>query len=152
MNIAIASDHMGVDLKRELQQWLEDMGHVVHNCGTDSTERCHYPVFAERAAMLVSQGDCQRAVLICGTGIGMSIAASKIQGVRAVVGHDMYSAQMARRHNDTNVLCLGARTIGVDSALAVLKTWLETDYDAGRHDIRLGMIAKLEDRISVQDV
>ncbi|PSR20228.1 MAG: ribose 5-phosphate isomerase B [Sulfobacillus acidophilus] len=150
MNIAIASDHMGLELKNYLQDTLTQLGHSIVNCGTDSIDRCHYPVFAERAAKLVTSGACDRAVLICGTGIGMSIAAAKVPGIRAVVGYDVYSAQMARKHNDTNVLCLGARTMGIDSAVAVLKTWLTTPYEGGRHDIRLRMITDLESGKSVQ--
>lgn len=144
MKIAVASDHMGLGMKRALAAKLSEWGHQISDLGTDTEDRCHYPVFAVRACRTVQTGDSERAVLVCGTGIGMCITAGKLAAIRAVVGHDVYATQMSRRHNDTNVLCLGARTTGIDAALALLQTWLETPYEGGRHDQRLHLITRIE--------
>lgn len=144
MKIAMGSDHMGLDMKLQLADVLRAWGHEVVDFGTYSHDRCHYPVYAARVAEAVRKGEADRGVLACATGVGMSISAAKVPGIRPVLGMDVYPVTMSRRHNDTNVLCVGGRVIGIDAAVAMLEAWLNTPYDGGRHDTRLAMIAKIE--------
>lgn len=142
--IALASDHVGVTLKKEIISMLDDMGIEYRDFGTYTEERTDYPVYAAKAAKAVVKGDCERAILICGTGVGISIAANKIHGIRAVVCSDCYSAQLSRLHNDTNVLAMGARVVGTDLAKMIAKIWLTTPYEGDRHQKRINMIKELE--------
>lgn len=144
MKIALASDHAGYSLKEylkaKLQEWSIDV--VDYGCfGHDSVD---YVDFAQKAAAAVAGGDCDRGILICGTGIGMSIAANKIAGIRAALCHDYFSAEATRAHNDSNVLCLGARVLGIGLAEAITKVWLATDFQGGRHQRRVDKIQALE--------
>lgn len=147
VDVMIASDHAGVDLKAELTAWLREHGWTFVDLGPADTTSVDYPSFAELLAKRVARHDANLGVLICGTGIGMSIAANKIPGIRAALVSDPVSASATRRHNDANVLCLGARIIGRDLALSCLETFLETDFDPGsdnRHRRRVAMITDLE--------
>ena len=144
--IALASDHGGYALKEIVKEHLEATGQEFRDFGTWSEESCDYPVFAEAASRAVVSGACSIGILICGTGIGMSIAANKIRGVRAAVCGDGFSADMARRHNDANILCLGARVTGPGLALSIVDTFLKTTFEGGRHARRIGMIGELEKR------
>lgn len=144
-NIFIGADSAGYSLKEELKKTLIEKGYNVTDCGTDSDASCHYPVFASAVAENVQKApDKVFGILVCGTGIGMSMCANKFNGVRAAVCGDTYSAKMTRRHNDANVLCLGARVIGSCLALDILDAFLENDYEGGRHAIRVGMMEEIE--------
>lgn len=145
MKIAIASDHGGFALKNILKQHLQEAGYEVSDCGTDSEESCDYPDFAEKACRQVQSGGVSLAVLICGTGIGMSIAANKMKGIRAALCHDEFSARFARAHNDANVLALGARVVGPGLAGSILDVFLTGQFEGGRHERRLRKIASIEE-------
>lgn len=142
--IVIGADHGGYELKEELKPLLEEMGFKVIDVGTLSKDSVHYPSFAARAARLISEGKAERGILICGTGIGMSIVANRFPGVRAALCHDLYTAIMSRRHNDANCLALGGRVLGKELAKEIVRVWLQTPFDGGRHKERLFMIEELE--------
>jgi len=144
MRIAIGSDHAGFDLKEELIPFLKAAGHAVEDMGTSGRESCDYPDFARAVAEAVAQGRHERGILICGTGIGMSIAANKVAGVRAALCAEPFSARLAREHNDANVLCLGARVIGPGLAQAIVAAFLEGQFEGGRHQRRVDKIRGLE--------
>lgn len=144
MRVAVGADHAGYRLKQAIVPVLEELGHKVVDCGTDNVESVDYPVHAAQAARLVSDGSADRAVLVCGTGAGVSIVANKFDGVRAVNAGDAESAEMSRRHNDANVLCLGGRRLSVEQALAILDTWFATEFDGGRHERRVRQIEEIE--------
>jgi len=145
MNIAIGSDHRGTEVKQKLIELLGGLGHHVLDEGTKGAESVDYPDIAQRVAQLVSRGEAQRGILICGTGIGMAIAANKIPGVRAAPCHDDLTAEMSRRHNDLNVLCLSADMLGERLIDRMVEIWLSTDFEGGRHARRVQKIAELED-------
>jgi len=145
VRVAIGSDHAGYDLKEVVGPILREAGHDVVDVGTDSGEESvDYPVYASRAAHLVADGEADRAVIVCGSGVGVSIAANKIDGIRAVNGHDAEEAEMSRRHNDANVLTLAGRRLSGDQAKQIVDTFLSTDFEAGRHERRVAEIAELE--------
>jgi ribose 5-phosphate isomerase B len=144
MRIAVGSDHAGYELKRELAPTLEAGGHEVVDVGTDSEESSDYPIYAAAAARLVAEGYADRAVLVCGSGVGVSIVANKVDGVRAVNAHDPDEAEMSRRHNDANVLALGGRRLERDEAEPIVERFLATDFEGGRHARRVGQIDALE--------
>ena len=137
MKIAIGADHAGVQLKQRLRTLLEGAGHEVTDCGTQGEESVDYPDYAQAVAHRVGAGRAERGVLVCGTGIGMCIAANKVPGVRAAKCNDPYEARMSRAHNDANILCLGARVIDPSVADEVVKVFLETPFEAGRHARRV---------------
>jgi len=144
MRIALASDHAGFALKRSLAERLANDGHEIEDCGCFDEQSCDYPDFAAKAARRVGEGAAERGILVCGTGIGMSMAANKVPGVRAAVVHDAFTARMAREHNDSNVLCLGARVLEADRALDLAQLWLTTAFEGGRHARRVGKIDALD--------
>ncbi len=146
--IYIGADSAGFALKEELKAHLEGLGYSVTDCGTDSDVSCHYPIFASRVCEAVQRdGDAAFGVLICGTGIGMSICANKHNGIRAALCSDTYSARMTRVHNNANVICLGARVIGSCLATEILDSFLAAEFEAGgRHEARVNMIKDIEDR------
>jgi ribose 5-phosphate isomerase B len=144
MRIAAGFDHAGYPLKRTIVTALEEAGHEVVDCGTDSDESVDYPVHAAEAAGLVSDGRADLAVLACGSGTGVSIVANKVQGVRAVNAHDPEEAEMARRHNDANVLALAGRTLSADQARAIIQAFLSAEFEGGRHQRRVDQIARIE--------
>jgi ribose 5-phosphate isomerase B len=148
MKIAIGSDHVGWELKEHLKGWLAQAGHEAVDLGTDGKARVDYPDCAEWVGRAVVAGECEQGILICGTGIGISIAANKIRGIRAALCHDAYTAGMARRHNDANILCLGAMVVGRGVAEDALCAWLNATYEGGRHQIRVDKIARLETKLS----
>ncbi len=135
--ILVASDHAGYALKREIVAHLEGAGREVRDLGTHGTASVDYPDFAHELAARLAAGEAERGILICGTGIGMSIAANRHPGVRAALCHDAYTAEMARRHNDANVLCLGGRVVGVGVALQIVDVFLEAEFEGGRHGRRV---------------
>jgi len=144
MKIALGSDHAGFQAKEALKVALATAGHVVEDLGTKSTESVDYSDFGLRVARAVSEGAAERGIAICGTGIGMCIAANKVRGIRAAVAHDAFTAEMSRRHNDANVLCLGARLLAEDRIRELSRLWLETPFEGGRHERRIGRISDYE--------
>ena len=144
--IAIASDHGGFALKQELMAHLRERGLEYRDFGCFSADSCDYPDFGEPAARAVAAGDCDRGVLICGTGIGMSITANKVKGIRCALCGDCYSAELTRRHNNANILALGARVLGSGLAEKILDTFLDTPFEGGRHARRVAKIHEVEGR------
>ena len=144
MKVALGSDHAGFAMKGALKAILESWGHEVDDLGAYSEESVDYPDFAAKVGRGVAAGDYEAGILICGTGLGMTIAANKIKGVRAVVAHDTFSARMSRAHNNANVLALGARVIGEGLAEEIVKVWLSTEFEGGRHQRRVDKLTRLE--------
>lgn len=144
MKIAIACDHSALELKDVVKHLLAERGIEYEDYGTYTTDSCHYPVFGARAAKAVADGKCDLGIVICGTGIGMSMAANKIKGIRCALCSDTYSARMTRIHNNSNVLALGARVIGVELAKEIVNAWLDATFEGGRHQVRIDMITALE--------
>lgn len=143
--IALGCDHGGYALMQEIKRYLDENNLRYKDYGTFSEESCDYPVYGEKAARAVASGECDRGILICGTGIGISISANKIQGIRCALCGDCFSAEMTRRHNDANMLALGARVTGPGLALKITETFLNTSFDGGRHQRRVELIKALED-------
>jgi len=148
MKIAVGCDHAGVSLKKEIIPLLEEMGIEWEDYGTKDEASCDYPDFGEKVAEAVSIGRVDRGILICGTGIGMSIVANKFPGVRAALCSEEYSAKMSRLHNDANVLVLPGRVIEGETARKIVKVWFETDFEGGRHQRRLDKIKAIEERLN----
>ena len=144
MRIAVGSDHAGFTLKERVRPILEQAGHEVVDVGTDSEESTDYPRYASEAARMVAEGDADRAVLCCGSGVGVSIVANKVDGVRAVNAHDPDEAEMSRRHNDANVLALAGKRLEGDEAREIVERFLDTDFEGGRHERRVDQIAAVE--------
>lgn len=144
--LAIGSDHGGFALKEELKKHFDEMGVAYRDFGTDSETSCDYPLFAEKVCRAIQSGECERGILVCGTGIGMSISANKCRGIRAALCGDCFSAEYARRHNDSNILCLGARVTGPGLALKIADTYLAAEFEGGRHARRVAMMAELEEK------
>ena len=150
MRIAIACDHSALDLKAEIKNLLACRGLECEDFGTHTTDSCHYPIYGARAARAVADGKCDLGIVICGTGIGMSMAANKIKGVRCALCSDTYSAKMTRVHNNSNVLALGARVIGVELAKDIVNAWLDASFEGGRHQVRIDMITALENGETIE--
>lgn len=144
MKIAIGCDHIGYDMKLHVIRYLTLAGHEVTDCGTNSVQRCDYPVYGQRVALQVAQGKAEVGVLICGTGVGISLAANKVHGVRAVVCSEPYSAMMARTHNNANVLSFGVRVVGQAMAEQILDAFLSASFEGGRHQARVDMLGRIE--------
>lgn len=143
--IAIGCDHAGVEMKRAIIDALNEKGYEFEDLGTDGAP-CDYPVIAEAVCGCVTSGRCEKGILICGTGIGMSMAANKIKGIRAALCSDSFSARFTRLHNDANVMCLGARVLGTGLACDLAEIFLSTGFDGGRHQRRIDLIAALEEK------
>ncbi len=142
--IAIASDHGGYALKQALKEHLEQSGLTCQDFGTDSADSCDYPLFAAAAARAVASGACERGIVICTTGIGVSIVANKVPGIRCALCSDSLTARMTRQHNDSNMLALGAGIIGKNLAFEIADVWLSTEFEGGRHQRRVDQIAAVE--------
>jgi ribose 5-phosphate isomerase B len=142
--IALASDHAGITLRKEIITLLEQLGRPYRDLGTNSEESTDYPVWGYKAARLVVSGECEQAIVICGTGVGISLAANKVKGIRCVVCSDCYTAKLSRLHNNTNMLALGGRVVGADLAKMIVQTWLETPFEGGRHQRRVDMVSSIE--------
>lgn len=140
MKIAIGNDHAAVEMKQEVVDHLVEQGHEVINFGTDSHESCDYPVYGKLVAHAVADGEADLGILICGTGIGISLAANKVHGVRAACCSENYSARLTRMHNDANILAFGARVVGPGTALDLVDTFINTPFEGGRHARRVAMI------------
>ena len=150
MKIAIGNDHGGVELKQHLVQYLEEKGYEVVNFGSDVTDSTDYPIYAERVSKAVVSGECEKGILICGTGIGISISANKIHGVRCALCSEPVSAALARQHNDANIVAMGARTVGPVMAEGIVDVFLNTEFQGGRHQRRVDKIMMLDRGESVQ--
>jgi len=148
MKIAIGSDHAGFGLKEDLLEHLKGLNHDIVDCGTDTTASVDYPDFGEKVSKMVSSGEVERGILICGTGLGMSMVANKFPNVRAALCNDLFSAKMSRLHNDANVLVLGGRIIGKDLAAEIVRTWMSTAFEGDRHMRRLNKIKKIEETLN----
>ena len=144
MKIAIANDHTGYELKNTLKEFIESKGHTVIDYGTNTTESTDYPIYGKKGADAVINGEADRAVLICGTGFGISLIANKTPGIRCVVCSEPYTALLARRHNDANALALGSRVVGAELAKMIVNAWLDGEFEGGRHIRRLDMIKGIE--------
>ncbi len=144
MKIAIGSDHAGYYMKEHLKKFLKDSGYEVDDCGTFSTTSVDYPDYAKEVCTKIQNGTVNKGVLICGTGIGMSITANKFKGIRAALSLNPFMAELSRKHNNSNVLVLAGRLMGYELADATLDAWLKTDFEGGRHQNRLDKIAELE--------
>lgn len=144
MKIALGADHGGFELKETIQDWLQARGYKTEDFGTYNTQSCDYSDYAASVSKAVMTGNAQLGILVCGTGIGMSIAANKIQGIRAALCHECFSAKMSRAHNNANVLCLGQRVTGTGLALEIVETWLKSEFEGGRHQRRVDKITALE--------
>ena len=149
MKIMIGNDHGGYKLKLAVVQFLHSRGIQVINIGTDSEEIVRYPYYAAKVARAVGTGEVDRGILICSTGIGMSIAANRFRGVRASLCTSTYMGKMTRAHNNSNLLCLGGRITGEFEALDILEAWIDTPYEGGRHDISLGLIKEIEEIVTL---
>lgn len=147
MKVYIANDHGGVVLKNKILEHFVPMGYEFVNLGTDTTDIVRYPYYAEQVAKHVENETDARGILICSTGIGMSMAANKFKGIRAALCTDPYMAKMTRKHNNSNVLCLGGQVTGILEALDMVETWLTTEFEGGRHCISLGLIDEIENAL-----
>ncbi|MBO5338178.1 MAG: ribose 5-phosphate isomerase B [Clostridia bacterium] len=146
--IAIACDHAALELKGEIMKYLEANGVEYVDYGTYTPDSCNYPDYAEKVCKAVYEGNEDMGILVCGTGIGMSIAANKCKGIRAALCSDTFSAKYTRLHNDANVLCMGARVLGAGLALEIVDMFINTEFEGGRHQLRVDMITALEDKLA----
>ena len=142
--IVLASDHAGFPLKEEIKKHLEERNIEYKDCGAFSTDSCDYVVNAQKACDLITNGECDKGILCCGTGIGISMAANKVKGIRAACCSDYFSAKYTRMHNDANVLCMGARVVGAGLALELVDVFLDTEFEGGRHQRRIDQISDIE--------
>ena len=145
MKIAIGNDHSAIDLKKEIIKFVEDLGHEVINFGADSTESCDYPVYGEKVGRAVAAGEAHCGILICGTGVGISLAANKIKGIRCGVCSDTTTAHLIKEHNKANVIAFGARIVGPEKAKDIVEAYLEAEFMGGRHQTRVDMISEIEE-------
>ena len=144
MRIALGSDHGGFALKEKIKAHLEEQGYEIEDVGCYGTESCDYPRFGREAAESVASGDCERGIVVCTTGIGISMTANKVKGIRCALCHDSWSAEMTRRHNDANMLALGGGVVGYNMAERIVDVFLTTDFEGGRHARRVGLIMDIE--------
>jgi len=147
MKIVIANDHAAVELKKTIGAYIEELGHEVIDIGTNSNESCHYPEYGEKAAEMVAGGEADLGVLICGTGVGISLAANKVKGIRCGVCSDTATARLIRQHNDANMIAFGARIVGDELAKDIVKSFLEAEFmTGGRHKLRVDMLKEMEEK------
>ncbi len=144
MKIAIGSDHGGYFLKEVIKEYLAEKGYEVEDFGCFSQESVDYPDYAKKVAEAVSKGECDAGVLMCGTGIGISIAANKVKGIRAALCHDGLTARLAKQHNNANIICMGGRTTGIETAKDIVDNWLNSEFEGGRHLRRINKIKDME--------
>lgn len=147
VKIGIGNDHVAVEYKHVISDYIkEKYGYEVINYGTDSTNRFHYPISGEAVANAVVNGDVDKGIVICGTGVGISLAANKVNGIRCVTCSEPYSAKLSREHNNTNMLAFGARVVGIELAKMIVDAWLSGEFEGGRHQIRIDMLSEIEER------
>ena len=144
MKIAIGSDHGGFELKEEIKTHLQNKGFEIKDFGTNTKDSCDYPEYALEVSEAIAKGDYERGILICGTGIGISISANKVPGIRCALVGDCFSAKATRQHNDSNVLALGGRVLGPGLALEIVDIWVSTEFEGGRHQARIDKISEIE--------
>ena len=144
MKIAIGNDHTALEMKEAVKVYLEEKGYEVLDLGTNSTDSCDYPVYGEKVGRAVVDGEADLGIAICGTGVGISLAANKVKGVRACVCSEPYTAKLSRMHNDSNVLAFGARVVGVELAKMIVDEWLNASFEGGRHQRRVDMLMDIE--------
>lgn len=144
MKIAIGSDHVGLEIKKSIIEYLEELGHEVKDFGAYTDERTNYPIYGKKVADAIVSKEYECGVLICGTGIGISLAANKVKGIRAAVCSEPYSAKLSKQHNNSNIIAFGARVVGVDLAKMIVKEWLDAEYEGGRHARRVDLLTKIE--------
>lgn len=145
MKIAIGNDHAAVEMKQAIVAYLEEMGHEVINVGTDTSESCNYPEYGEKVGRLVAGKEVDCGVLICGTGVGISIAANKVKGVRAAVCSEPVTARLVKEHNNANIIAFGARIVGIETAKAIVSAYLNAEFEGGRHQRRIDLIHAIEE-------
>lgn len=143
--LAIGNDHVAVEMKNELKAYLEGKGYEVINVGTDSSESFNYPISGYKVAKMVASGEVDGGILICGTGVGISLAANKVDGIRCCVCSEPYSAKLSKQHNNSNIIAFGARVIGVEMAKMIVDEWLNAEFMGGRHQNRVDMIMEIQD-------
>ena len=146
MRIGIGNDHSALELKAEIIEFLKEKGHEVVDYGTKTSESCDYPIYGEIVGRAVVSKEVDCGILICGTGLGISLAANKVKGVRAVVCSEPYSAKLSRQHNNTNILAFGARVIGIELAKMIIDEWLSAEFEGGRHQRRVDLIMDIEEK------
>jgi ribose 5-phosphate isomerase B len=146
MKIAIGNDHAATEMKFQIKEYLESKGYEVVNFGTDTNESCNYPEFGEAVARAVVGKETDLGILICGTGVGISLAANKVKGIRAAVCSEPVTARLSREHNNTNILAFGARIVGLEMAKSIVDAWLNAQFEGGRHQTRIDMIHAIEER------
>ena len=140
MKIGIANDHTALEMKKDIIAYLESKGHEIVDYGTDSTESTDYPIWGEKVANAVASGEVEKGIAICGTGLGISLACNKVNGIRACVCSEPYTARYSRLHNNCNIICFGARVIGIEMAKMIVDEFFETEFEGGRHQRRVDMI------------
>lgn len=148
--LAIGNDHVAVEMKQELKAYLEEKGYEVINVGTDSSESFHYPISGYKVAKMVAAGEVDGGILICGTGVGISLAANKVKGIRCCVCSEPYSAKLSKQHNNSNIIAFGARVIGIEMAKMIVDEWLNAEFMGGRHQTRVDMIMEIEEKQSLE--
>ena len=144
MKLAIGNDHVAIEMKNEIKEYLEGKGYEVIDVGTNSPERFHYPISGYKVGKMVASGEVDLGILICGTGVGISLAANKVHGVRACVCSEPYTAKLSREHNNSNIIAFGARVIGIETAKMIVDQWLAAEFLGGRHQDRIDMLTKIE--------
>lgn len=150
MKLAIGNDHVAVEMKKEIKSYLEAKGIKVIDVGTDNAERFNYPISGYKVARLVADGAVDGGVLICGTGVGISLAANKVKGIRACVCSDPYTAKLSKQHNNSNIIAFGARVIGIETAKMIVDEWVNAEFEGGRHAERVAMITEIEETQSLE--
>lgn len=145
MKLVIGNDHAAVDMKNEIKQYLEEKGIEIIDVGTNSTDSFNYPISGYRVGKMVAEGKVDGGIAICGTGVGISLACNKVNGVRACCCSEPYSAEMSKRHNNSNVICFGARVIGIETAKQIVDAWINAKFEGGRHGNRVDMIMEIQD-------
>ena len=146
MKLGIGNDHVGYEMKLEIKAYLEAKGHEVIDYGAYSSERSDYPVYGEKVARAIVSGECDAGILICGTGVGISVSANKVHGIRAAVCSEPVTAALSKRHNKANIIAFGARIVGIEMAKAIVDAWLEAEFEGGRHAHRVALMMDIEDR------
>lgn len=144
MKIAIGNDHVAVEMKKHIKEYVEAKGFTVVNFGTDTSERTDYPLYGKKVAEAVASGECDLGILICGTGVGISLAANKVPGIRAAVCSEPYTARLCRQHNNANIIAFGARVIGIATAEMIVDEFLTAQFEGDRHQRRIDMISAIE--------
>lgn len=146
MKIGIGNDHSALELKAEIIEFVKGKGYEIVDFGTNSSESCDYPIYGEAVARAVAAGEVDYGILICGTGLGISLAANKVKGVRAAVCSEPFTAKMSKQHNNCNVLAFGARVVGAELAKMIVDVWLDTEFEGGRHQRRVDLLSAIEER------